>query len=235
MKYEKAMEYYEKEDYNRASTLLYELIGIYRGTEKSEMAHFIYANCLYNTKDFLLAGHYYRTFVQSYPTSQLREEAQFMHPFCNYRMSASPLLDQTETYNALEGFQLFINLFPNSPKVIETTLLMDELRDKLVYKAYLNARLYFNLGTYLGNNYKSAIIAARNILDEYPDTEYREELSFLILESKYRQAINSVIELKEERLRETVDEYYSFINEFPSSQYLTKANNFFETASYLLN
>ena len=229
------MEYYEKDDFNRAATLLFELIGVFRGTEKSEVAHFTYANCLYKTNQFLLAGHYYRTFVQSYPTSALREEAQFMTAYCNYQLSANPLLDQTETYQALEGFQLFINLFPHSEKVIEATHIMDELRDKLVYKAYLNARLYFNLGTYLGNNYKSAIIASRNILDEYPDTEFREELSFLILESKYQQAINSIEELKEERLRETVDEYYSFINEFPASQYLSKANNFFETVSYLLN
>ena len=235
MKYEKAMEYYEAEDYNRASTLLYELIGIYRGTEKSESAHFIYANCLYSTKQYLLAGHYYRTFVQSYPTSTLREEAQFMTAYCNYQQSANPRLDQTETYNALEEFQLFINLYPTSNKVIEATNIMDELRDKLAYKAYLNARLYFNMGTYMGNNYKSAIISARNILDEYPDTEYREELSFLILESKYNQAIKSIEELKEERLRETIDEYYSFINEFPSSQYLGKAKDIFEHVSKNLN
>jgi outer membrane protein assembly factor BamD len=158
-----------------------------------------------------------------------------MTAYSTYKLSPNPRLDQTPTYEALDAFQLFINIYPNSPRVVEATNLMDELRDKLVFKAYLNARLYFNLGTYLGNNYKSAIISARNILDEYPDTEYREELSFLILESKYNQAIKSIEELKEDRLRDAVDEYYSYINEFPSSQYVGRANQFFEILSKMLS
>ena len=234
LKYSKAMEYYEKEDFTRASTLLYDLIGIYRGTEKSQQAHFIYANSLFRMKDYLLAGHYYKTFVQSYPTSSYLEESQFMVAYCYFKQSKNPRLDQTETIDALEAFQLFINLYPSSPRVIEATNLMDDLREKLVYKSYLSAKLYFNLGTYMGNNYKSAIIAARNTLDEYPDTEYREELSFLILESKNIMAINSIEELKSERLRDAADEYYAFVNEFPTSQYLGKANQYFETISKLL-
>lgn len=235
LKYTKAMEYYQAEDYMRAATLLRELIGIYRGTEKSEEAHFAYANCLYGMKDYILGGHYYKLFVQNYPTSSKSEEAQFMAAYCSYKMSRNPRLDQTETYDALDGFQLFINLYPRSPRVAEATKLMDELRDKLVYKSYLSARLYFNLGNYLGNNYQSAIISARNSLDDFPDTKYREELSFLILEARYIEAINSVEDKMEERLRETVDEYYSFINEFPKSQYLRRANKIFEDASLRLN
>ena len=235
LKYEKAMEYYQAEDYTRAGTLLYELIGVFRGTEKAQEAHFAYANSLYGMKDYMLAGHYYKTFIQNYPTSNILEECQFMTAYCNYMMSSNPRLDQTETYAALDALQLFINLYPNSPRASEAAYMMDELYDKLAFKAYLNAKLYFDLGTYLGNNYKSAVIVARNTLDEYPDTEYREELSFLILEAKYIQAIKSVEDLKDERLRDALDEYYSFINEFPTSQYLRKANRFFEVVSGMLN
>ena len=235
LKYEKAMEYYQAEDYTRAGTLLYELISVYRGTEKSQEAHFAYANCLYGMKDYMLAAHYYKTFVQNYPMSNILEECQFMTAYCNYMLSLNPRLDQTETHTALEALQLFINLYPNSPRAAEAAYLMDELYDKLAFKSYLNAKLYFNLGVYLGNNYKSAVIVARNTLDEYPDTQYREELSFLILEAKYIQAINSVLNLKDERLRDTIDEYYSFINEFPTSQYLRRANQFFERVSEILN
>ncbi len=235
LKFQKAMEYYQAEDYMRASTLLKDLIGIYRGTEKSEEAHIIYANCLYGMKDYILGGHYYKMFVQNYPTSNKSEEAQFMSAYCNYKMSRNPRLDQTETYEALDGFQLYINLYPRSPRVPEANKLMDELRDKLVYKSYLNARLYFNLGSYLGNNYQAAIISARNSLDEFPDTKYREELSFLILEARYIEAVNSVEEKIDERLKETIDEYYSFINEFPKSQFIRKANKIFEDASAILN
>ena len=235
LKYTKAMEYYQAEDYVRAERLFKELIGIFRGTQRSEDAHFAYTNCLYGMKDYILAGHYYQLFVQNYPTSDKAEEAYFMSAYCDYKMSRNPRLDQTETYNALDGFQLFISLFPNSPRLAETTKLMDELRDKLVYKSYLSARLYFNLGDHLGNNYQSAIISARNSLDEFPDTKYREELSFLILESRFIEAMNSVEQKKGDRLRETVDEYYSFINEFPKSTYLRQANKIFEETTAVLN
>lgn len=235
LKYQKAMEYYQAEDYMRAATLLKDLIGIYRGTEKSEEAHIVYANCLYGMRDYLMGSHYFNTFVQNYPTSNQAEEAQFMSAYCSYKMSRNPRLDQAETYQALDGFQLFINLYPGSPRVAEATTLMDELRDKLVYKSFLNARLYFNLGNYMGNNYQSAIISARNSLDEFPDTRYREELSFLILEARYIEAINSIEEKMEDRLRATMDEYYSFINEFPKSAYLRKANKIFEDISLKLN
>jgi outer membrane protein assembly factor BamD len=234
LKYQKAMEYYQAEDYVRASTLLQELIGIYRGTDRSEEAHFAYANCLYGMKDYILAGHYYQMFVQNYPTSAKGEECQFMTAYCDYKLSHNPRLDQSETYKSIDGFQLFISLYPRSPRVTEASKLMDELRDKLVYKSYLNARLYFNLGDYLGNNYQSAIISARNSLNEFPDTKYREELSFLILEARYIEAINSIEEKKEDRLRQTVDEYFSFINEFPKSEYLRKANKIHEVTASLL-
>ncbi|WP_026475295.1 outer membrane protein assembly factor BamD [Alkaliflexus imshenetskii] len=234
LKYQKAMEYYEKGDNMRASTLFGELIGIYRGTERSETAHFIYAQCLYNMRDYLMADHYFRMFVQNYPTSERAEDAQFMAAYCNYKMSPNPRLDQTYTYNALDGFQLFINLYPNSERASEATVLMDELRNKLVFKAYLNAKLYYHLGTYMGNNYQSAVIAARNTLDEFPDTKYREELSFLILDAKFIQAVNSIEERMEERLRDTIDEYYSFVNEFPQSQYLRRANRIFEETNAML-
>ncbi|HLW06402.1 MAG TPA: CDC27 family protein, partial [Marinilabiliaceae bacterium] len=56
LKYEKALVYYEKGDYTRASTLFSELISIYRGTEKSETSHYIYAECLYGMHDYMMAG-----------------------------------------------------------------------------------------------------------------------------------------------------------------------------------
>ncbi|WP_066627157.1 outer membrane protein assembly factor BamD [Labilibacter marinus] len=235
LKYTTAMEYYEKEDYMRAATLLNELQGVYRGTDKSETINYTYASCLYGLDDYIMAGHYYRQFVKTFPASKLNEECQYMSGLCYYMQSPKPRLDQTETYSAIQEFQLFVNLYPSSTKVKEANRLMDELRDKLVYKSYLGAKLYFDLGDYMGNNYQSAVIAAQNSLKEFPDTKYREELSFLILESKYIQAEKSVIEKKEDRMRETIDEYFSFINEFPASDYMKKAVKIYNDASKSIN
>jgi len=232
--YETAMKLYEQKEYTKASTLLNELTNIYRGTEKSEIIIYTYANCLFKNGDYMMAGHYFREFVKTFPSSKLLEECQFNSAYCYYKLSPGPRLDQTDTENAISEFQLFINMFPNSPKVEEATKYMDEMRNKLVYKAYLNAKLYFDLGTYMGNNYRAAVITAQNTLKKFPDTKYREDLSFLILESKFIQAINSIEEKKEQRLRDTIDEYYSFINEFPESKYLKKAQRILEQSESML-
>ena len=100
---------------------------------------------------------------------------------------------------------------------------MNELHDKLAQKEYLSAKLYYNLGTYLGNNYLSAEIVAKNALKNYPTNKYQEELNWLILQSKYQQMLNSIAEKKEDRARETEDEYYSFITEYPNSKHLPAA------------
>ena len=235
LKYSKAMEYFGNEDYMRAATLLNELQGVYRGTDKSETINYTYASCMYSLDDYIMAGHYYRQFVKTFPSSEKNEECQFMSAYCYYMMSPKPRLDQTDTYNAINEFQLFVNLYPGSDRVKEANRLMDELRDKLVYKSYLSAKLYFDLGNYMGNNYLSSVIAAQNSLKEFPDTKYREELSFLILEAKYIQAVNSVVEKKEERYRDAIDEYFSFINEFPESDYLKKAVKIYNDASKSIN
>lgn len=234
LKYRKAMEYYQSEDYIKACTLFQELVSIYRGSDKAEILTFSYADALYNIEDYITAGYYYEQLIKTYPASDYLEESQFQNAYCKYMMSPKPRLDQTYTYDAINEFQLFINMFPNSARVNEATRLMDELRDKLVYKSYLNAKLYFNLGNYMGNNYQSAVIAAQNSLKEFPDTKYREELSYLILEAKYIQSVKSVEDKKEQRVRDTIDEYYSFINEFPNSKYKKDAETILKDSESIL-
>ena len=87
-----------------------------------------------------------------------------------------------------------------------------ELQDKLTLKELQNAQLYYNMGNYMGNNYESAVIVARNAIKNYPYSKYKEELEMLILKSRYQEAAQSVEEKKADRFRDVVDEYYSFIN-----------------------
>jgi len=232
--YTKAMEYYQEEDYTRASTLFSQLINIYRGTDKAEEINYAYANALYGLGEYQIAGHYYQEYVRNYSVGDHAEECQYLSAYCYYKRSPKPRLDQTNTEDAIQEFQLFINMYPNSARVEEATRLMDELRDKLVFKSYLSARLYYDLGDYMGNNYQSAVIAAENSLKDFPDTKYREELSFLILESKYIQAEKSVVEKKIERARKAVDEYYNFINEFPESKFRKKADKILKDSESML-
>lgn len=232
--YTKGLEYYEKGDYLRASNLLSPLVNVFRGTERAETVMMTYAYSLEKAGDYMMGGHYFREFVKTFPGSELCEECQFMSAYCYYKSSPKVRLDQSDTESAINEFQLFLNLYPNSERVDEATTLMNEMRDKLVYKSYLNAKLYFDLGNYLTNNYRSAVIAAQNSLKRFPDTKYREELSFLILRSKFIQAEYSIPEKKGDRYRDTIDEYYGFLNEFPESKYAKDALNILENSEKTL-
>ena len=60
-------------------------------------------------------------------------------------------------------------------------------------------------------------------MKNYPTNKYLEEFNWIILQSKYQQTINSLEDKKLERARETEDEYYSFIAEFPDSKHRAAA------------
>jgi outer membrane protein assembly factor BamD len=229
LKYEKAMEYYDDEDYIRASSLLEELLAVYRGTETAEEVYYRYAYTYYYQRDYIMAGYYFRQFVTQFPASKYADECAFMNAYCYYKSSPAPSLDQTNTLKALDELQIFINRHPSSPRIEECNNLIDELNDKLVEKSFNGAKLYYDLG-----EYKASITALNNSLQEYPDTKYREELLYLILRSSFELARNSVPEKMRERYENTTEAYYKLVDEFPESEHLKEAERIFEEAQKAL-
>ena len=212
MMYEKGMDYYNEGQYVKAVTLFERVIPRMKGTEKSEELNFLQAQCYYKMKDYVMAGHYFRTFVRTFFNSPRAEEADFLGAYCYYKLTARPELDQTNTYKTLNAFALFKSKFPGSDRIDEINKLIIKLQEKLVEKSYDEAKLYYDL-----EKYKAAIVAIKNSLIDYPDTKYREELMFLKLKSNYLIAFNSIRAKQLERYQNTVDEYYSFIDEFRNS------------------
>ena len=80
----------------------------------------------------------------------------------------------------------------------------------------------------MGNNYESCEITAKNALKDYPSNSYQEELSWLVFLAKYQQMVNSFEDKKMDRARDTQDEYYSFITEFPNSKHRKEADKIFK-------
>lgn len=234
-KYTRAKEYLQTEKFLKASTLLDELVPTFKGSERHEESIYFLAKSYFGQKDYMLAGHYFAQIAKYFSGGPYTEESYFMRAYCYYQDAPDSKLDQTNSTKGIEAFEIFMNLFPNSPRLDEAQNYIFDLQERIVYKDFLNARLYFNLGNHRGNNYQAAVISAQNCLKDHPDTKYKEELSFLILESEYIQAINSIQAKKEGRLRTTIDEYHSFTNDFPESKYKKDADKIFEHSSNLLN
>ncbi len=230
LKYDKAFEYYEDKQYVKSGTLFQYLIPVYKATDKAAKVEFYYAKSLYGQRDYILAGYHFGEFAKNYGNSTYAEEAVFLHAYCFYLHSPRPTLDQNYTYKAIEGFTMFQVKYPKSDKIPESKEILDELSGKLAEKAYINAKLYYDLGYY-----KSSIVALRNTINEYPNSSFREELMFLLLKSNFLLAENSISSKKKERYQNTIDEYYSFIDEFPDSKYNKEANKMYNNSIDVLN
>ena len=148
-----------------------------------------------------------------------------------YLDSPDPRLDQSQTYKAIEQLQLYLEYYPQSERAEEAQNIMFELQEKLAYKELMATRLYFNLGTYMGNNFQSCVITAQNALKNYPYSKYREEFMFLIIRAKYELALVSVEEKLQGRYRDVVDEYYNYMNEYPEGNYVKQVTKFYDYAS----
>ena len=220
LKFDKAVAYYEKEDYNRALPLFEELSTVFRGSAKAEEVNYYYAYCHYSLGEYLMASYLFDTYAQTFPSGRHTEECQYMTAYCYYLESPIYKLDSKNTYKAINQLQLFANLYPKSERVKECNNLIDELREKLAKKAFHNAKQY-----YITEYHKSAIIAFKNVLIDFPGSKYEEEIYFLIIESSFQLAKKSIITKKQERLESTIDAYKEFADKYPESNFLKQANS----------
>lgn len=228
-KYDMGVEYYEDGEYARAGTLFDQVANIFRGTTKADTVKYYQAKSYYGQKDYMMAGYYFSELSATYASSVFLEESDFMTGYCFYKQSPRAELDQATTYKTITAMQMFMVKYPTSERVTECRTIITEMTDKLVEKSFISARLYYDLGYY-----KSAILALRNSLINFPDTRYREDLMFLILKSSYLLADNSVPSKQVERYQATVDEYYSYIGEFPDSSNSREAKRMYEASNKFL-
>jgi len=224
-KFETGMDLYEKGDFNKALQFFDLLRAIYRGTEKGALLTYYTANCYYQTKNYTVAGYYYKQYTQMYPRSEHAQECLFLAAYCSYLNSPRPELDQSSTYQALSELQQFIDTYPRSKQVKYANSLMDNLRDKLETKAYKIGKLYYRMG-----DYQAAITSFENLLDNYPDSDYKEEVLYYITVAYYLYAEKSIFKKKTERYEKTVESYNNLVYFYPESKYLKEVKNINEEA-----
>jgi len=208
-KYDAAVKYYEQKEYTKALALFEELVSVYRGTNKAEKIMYYYAYATYSTGDYLLAGYHFNNFEKTFPASDKTEECAFMYAYCYFLESPRYSLDQTDTKNAIKELQFFINKYPNSERIKQCNELVDKLRAKLELKYYEISKQYYFL-----DDYKAAIVSFENVLKDFPDSKYREEMMYLIVKANYLYAVKSIQNKKEERFKSTVDSYNKFASYF---------------------
>ena len=224
-KYEYAKQCFAMGKFQQASSLLQDLVMIQKGRDNAQECLYLLGMSQYCNRDYESASTTFKKYYASYPKGNFSEQASFYVGQSLYRSAPEPRLDQTPTIGAINAYQQFLDLYPDSELRPIAQQRLFELQDNLVQKEFLSAQLYYNLGGYFGNinantesNYEACIITAQNALKNYPYTKIREKFSVLIMKSKFYLAENSSEERKLERYREAEDECYGFLNEYPESK-----------------
>lgn len=234
-KYEAAKCLFAEGKYSQASLYFAEVLAVMRGTANSEESLYLAAMSNFLSKDYDVASSYFRKYYEVYPKGIYVEYARYYCGLALYNMTADPRLDQTSTYEAIKEFQEFLDLYPYTSLKAVTTEMIYSLQDKLVEKEYLSAKLYYDLGSYTmncaygGSNYEACVVTAQNALRDFPyaSAQRREQLSIMVLRSKFNLAEASVESKRLPRYRDCIDEYYSFVNDFPESKYIKDAERIF--------
>lgn len=212
--YAKAMDFYERGKWNRASQLFEGVQHVYLGTSREDSIAFFNARCKYKATDYDTASQLLDEFRRRFGRSVFIEDAEGMYAMCFYYLSPAPSRDQTMTSKAIIAINEFISRYPESDKIDEFTAINEELTKRLHEKTYLNAYTYYKIG-----RHKSAIVALKNALRTYPESAYREEIMFLIVDSSYQLASNSIESKQTDRYLAMMDSYLSFCEEFPESEH----------------
>ena len=210
-KYTMADSLYKAKKYKKALPLMEQIVPIYRGKPQAEPLMYRYANTFYNLEDYYLAGYQFERFVVSYPQSDSLEMAAYKSARSYYELSPRYSLDQKDTYVALEKLQAFVDTYNDSEYRMECNEMVQELKVKLELKDIETAKQYRRI-----SDYKAAIKAFDNFIQDHPGSIYREDAYFGRLEAAFVLAQNSVSYLVQERLESAKKYFDSFMKYYSS-------------------
>ncbi len=164
-----AMKKFNDENYLDAKTEFKILILNFPGHTLSAQAQYMYAECHFKLKEYILSAGEYEKLKRVFPNSEYVDDAQFKIGLSYFELSPKFSLDQDYTTKAIEEFQKFLEDYPQSELVSEANRYMKKCRDKMATKYFKNAESYHKL-----HYYSSAIIYYDYVLDNYYDTEYSQ-------------------------------------------------------------
>jgi outer membrane protein assembly factor BamD len=122
----------------------------------------------------------------------------------------------------MTAMQEFLNRYPNSSYKEKAVEVIYSVQAKLEEKGFANARQYYKM-----RYYKAAIVALNNFKDNFPDSKYLEEASYLVVAAQYQLAEQSIRARQKERYQDVVQNYQEFVDRYPNSEFLKDAEKMY--------
>lgn len=214
-KFEKANMLFDQKEFDRCIVLYEQIYQHAPKTGEGELSYYRLAKSYYEIEDYYMSGYYYSSFVQRFPFSPKTEEAYFMMAMSNVKNSPEYSLDQSETEQAINSIQAFVDRYPQSKLVDTCNSVIDNLRFKLEKKDFEQVKLYAKT-----ENFRAAVTSSEIFLEKYSKSRFCEEANYILVKNSYLLAINSIPSKKLERLEQTKERISNFASLYANSTYM---------------
>ena len=176
LKFKKGEQFYNAGKYTRAKDELQFVVMNNPGSQMALDAQYLLGESHFELKEYEDAAIEFDRFARFSQSYERTESARFRICECAINMSNSFQKDQTNTLEAIDRLQVFIEDYPSSKNRDTASKEITLLRLKLAKKEFESARLYLKL-----EEYDSALIYLNNVLTEYYDTEIIDEVRLTII------------------------------------------------------
>ena len=161
-----------------------------------------------STESLTLGIAEFKEFLTFYPTNPRADYAQYKLGLCHYYQMRGPQRDQSETRQAVQELQTFVEKYPNSSLITEGTAKLREARDRLSTSEYQVGYFYFRQRWYPG-----AIERLRALVKADPGFTQRDAVYFYLAESLLKVKLDA----------EALPYYDRITKEFDSSEFMVRA------------
>ncbi len=197
-------------DYLEAKQLFQQILEDYPDSKERVAALIFLADTHYRDEEFEESKFHYKRFIELYPANKRVDRAHYFKAMSDFKMMEISTRDQTHTKAALEGFEYFIQNFPDSQYYQKGVEKKKECLRILAENVFEIGKFYYRTGAY-----QSAILRLRRAMETYPDQQFIDEAIFLIAESYYN----------EENFKKAKDTYMELLDKYPRSLFAKEARD----------
>jgi outer membrane protein assembly factor BamD len=212
------MKNYENKKYLRATEAFQAVIFNFPGETYVDTAQYYLALSYFGEKSYVLAQVEFSRLLMNYPSSAFASQAQLMKGVCFYKGTPEDFgLDQTDLETAVSQLQDFITDYPESEAIDDARAYLAEARHRLAQKKYASGVLYTRM-----RDYRAARIYFQQVIDEYTDSEFAPEATYLVAETYF----------KEKKWDEAHERFENFKIVFSDHEWASKAGELACEAAY---
>jgi len=136
----------------------------------ADLAKYKAGLCYKDIQDYDSAILMFKDVIDRYPNSSVIDKARFQLAECSKLLTVKPAYDQTPTNLARKEFEDFLKKHPESDMAHDAKQVVDKLKSREAENAYETGKFYEARRVP-----KSALIYYKDIVQNYPDTEWAKK------------------------------------------------------------